>query len=433
MQPVRKCAFRVSFESLVCVLGAAGILAGRAAPAMALPPAPLNDSPAKAEIIGPAVPVLVYGTTVLADDSINNTGLPGVTGYDDGPDVFYSFTPNATDTYRVHLLPWHHAPLRSSDRRFAIYAFLDLGGGSYSFITGARAPGSARPVNFDVSLTAGVTYKIGVDHDAATHDNFPFTLMVDTLPASTPEDCASAIALPSTLPVVVLNDIDGAVNDFTFQQSTDQCAVSGTTPTTAPGIDHVYKFTAPALGEYAIELVGDGFDVVLYVDDSCAPFFIDGCMGASNHSTSGTTGGRHELVVVTLDAGKDYWIFVDNGSTTYNTGNYALIIDDAFNYEMSEIEPNHAPATATPLTTPLNGGQLVGPADEDWHAVTGQTGDRVYAWVNNGGSSNSTLDTELRFYAADGVTLIEYDDDDGDGVPTAGDEVGRAVCFRRAL
>ena len=34
------------------------------------------------------------------------------------------------------------------------------------------------------------------------------------------------------------------------------------------------------------------------MDDSCGPFFPDGCFGASNHSTSGSSGGRHELVVV---------------------------------------------------------------------------------------------------------------------------------------
>ena len=380
--------------------------------AVALPPAPANDEPASAQVIGPDVPVLVFGTTVLANDSISTTTLPPPVDDVDGPDVFYSLTPGTTGTYRVHLFPWQRAPLRSSDRQFTVYVYEEV---TTTFLAGARAPGSARAVYFDATLTATTEYIIGVDYNASLHDNFPFTLMVDQLDLTNPDNCGSAITLPSTLPVVVFNDIDGAANDFAFEQDGGRCAVSGTTPTTAPGIDHVYHFVPDADGDYAIELVGSGFPAVLYVDDSCPPFFDDGCLGASDHSTSGTSGGKHELVVVTLQAGEDYWIFVDNNSAAYNSGSYALIIDDAFNYEINEIEPSDLPAEATPIGTPLNGGQLVGPADEDWWAVTGLTDDRVYAWVNNGGSSNSTLDNELRLYAADGMTLIEYDDDDGDG------------------
>ncbi|MCK4343034.1 MAG: proprotein convertase P-domain-containing protein [Phycisphaerae bacterium] len=378
----------------------------------ALPPAPPNDLPGDAEVIGPDVPVLVYGTTVLAANDINSTpGLPAIDPYVDGPDVFYSFTPNTSETFRIHLLPWYKAPLRSSDRRFTIYIYDDQG----TFLDGIRAPGNARAVYFDVALTSGIEYTIGVDHDDITHDNFPFTLMVDALHVTNPDNCATAETLPGTLPVVKLNDIDGALHDFTFVQGSGRCAVSGTTPTTAPGIDHVYLFTPPATGDYALELVGSGFDAVLYVNDSCPPDFPTGCLGASNHSTSGSSGGKHELVVVTLEACVPYYVYVDNGSTSNNSGGYALIIDDAFEYEINELEPNESAVEATPLTTPLNGGQIVGPGDVDWYAVTGQTGDRVYAWVNNGGSANSTLDTDLAFYAANGVTLIEFDDEDGDG------------------
>ena len=84
--------------------------------ALANPPAPPNDDPGSAEVVGPDTPVLVYGTTVLADDSISITTLPAPANDVDGPDVFYSFTPAEADTYRVHLLPWFKAPLRSSDR-----------------------------------------------------------------------------------------------------------------------------------------------------------------------------------------------------------------------------------------------------------------------------------------------------------------------------
>lgn len=386
-----------------------------ASPAGAMPPAPPNDEVANAQVIGPAVPILVYGTSVLANNSINTSGgqLAALDQYMDGPDVFYSFTPSATESYRVMLLPWQKAPLRSSDRRFVIYVFQDLGGGTYSFIAGARAPGDARPVYFDAALGAGTTYLIGVDHDDIAHDNFEFTLLVGTLPATAPDTCATAITLPATLPAVALANINGAAADYTFTQSGAQCAVANTT--TAAGPDHVYYFSPATDGQYAIELASETFDGILYIDDSCDPFFGDGCLGASNNATGGTSSAKHDLVVVNLEAGKDYYIYVDDASTTAITGPYALIVDSAYVYEISDVEPNDAPGSATPITPPLNGGQLVGPTDEDWFAVTGNTGDRIYAWVNNGGSANSTIDTELRFYAADGSTLIEYDDDDGEG------------------
>ena len=91
--------------------------------AVALPPAPANDEPASAQVIGPDVPVLVFGTTVLANDSISTTTLPPPVDDVDGPDVFYSLTPGTTGTYRVHLFPWQRAPLRSSDRQFTVYVY----------------------------------------------------------------------------------------------------------------------------------------------------------------------------------------------------------------------------------------------------------------------------------------------------------------------
>lgn len=378
-------------------------------PALAIPPAPPNDTPATAEIIGP-VPVRVFGTTVQAASDINAApGLPGIDPYVDGPDVFYGFTPDASGPYRVQLLPWQKAPLRSSDRRFTIYLFDD----NDTFLAGARAPGDARPVHFDVTLTAGTQYTIGVDHAAETHDNFTFTLLVDAATFPNPDDCAGVHDLPATTPSLVLNEIGGAWDDFGFTQSGGRCAVANTTA--APGNDHVYRFTAPADGDYAIELASSGFDAVLYVNEVCPPLYPEGCLGASNHSTSTSSGGRHELVVVTLSAGVDCYIYVDNGSTTNPTGSYALIVDDAFTYEITEIEPNDFAAEATPIITPLNGGQLVGPGDEDWFLIDGLAGDRVFAWANNGGSSNSTLDTDMGFYAADGTTLVEFDDEDADG------------------
>lgn len=389
-----------------------------AAAATAFPPPPANDTPDTAQVLGSDFPVLIYGTTVLASNAVTTTSgaVPALDTVIDGPDVFYRIEPVADATYRFHLAPWQHAPLRSSERRFALYMLEDLGAGSYAVIPGAgvRAGGSARAVFLDVALLGGGKYVLGVDQDAASRDEADFTLAVDVLTPTNPDTCPLAEVLPSTLPVIRVNDLAGsAANDFTFTQSTGQCAVSGTTPTTAPGNDHVYEFTPAVDGSYAIELISDGFNPVIYVDDSCPPFFGDSCQGASDHSTGGSSGGKHEFVVVDLLAGVPYYIYVDEVAVA--NGAYTLIIDDAANYEVTEAEPNDTPATASAVTLPTAGGQLVGDADVDYWAVPGNIGDRVYAWVNVGGSTNSSIDSELRFLAADGATVIEYDDDDGEG------------------
>jgi hypothetical protein len=151
-----------------------------ATPAVAAIPAPANDTPATAEVIT-TLPALIYGTTVGADDTITTIPeLPAITTFVDGPDVFYEFTPTAAGTYRFQLIPWHRAPLRSSEYRFSIYLYEEQ---DTIYLSGARAAGSARPVFIDVALAAGTTYIFGVDHDNATtdRDNFPFTLVVDIL------------------------------------------------------------------------------------------------------------------------------------------------------------------------------------------------------------------------------------------------------------
>ncbi len=404
----------MSQSSLSMQLRWSFLLAGAAlvaVPAWAMPPPPPNDTPATAEVIGPDIPLLVQGTTVLAANDVTATpGVPEISQYVDGPDVFYRFTPAATGSYRIHLHPWQEAPLRSSDRRFVLYI---MDAAEESIFAGVRAPGDARQVQLDVALDGGLEYIIGVDHDDTAHDNFDFTLIVDTLAAVAPDTCDSAEVLEGTLPIATLGNIDGAAADFTFTAGTGLCSVA--TSTTAPGNDHVYYFTPPADDAYAFELVTNGFDGVLYINTSCPPVFPEGCLGASNHATGGTSGARHELIVVGLLAGVQYAVYVDNSSTSSSTGQYALIIDTADAYEINEKEINDTPAAALPLETPLNGGQLAGPLDEDWWAVPGLTGDRVYAWVNNGGSTNSTLDTNLGFYAPDGATLLEFDDEDADG------------------
>ncbi len=80
-----------------------------------------------------------------------------------------------------------------------------------------------------------------------------------------------------------------------------------------------------------------------------------------------------------------------------------------------EVEPNGTPATATALMG--NEGKVRGRvmpnADEDYYSFTANAGDRVYAGVTTAFSANNSTDSQLRLFASDGTTVIEFDEDDG--------------------
>lgn len=81
----------------------------------------------------------------------------------------------------------------------------------------------------------------------------------------------------------------------------------------------------------------------------------------------------------------------------------------------AEVEPNHTPLTATalgPLPAVVQG-DIYPNADVDYYAFTGVLGDRLYAATVTSASANNASDSELELLAADGVTVIEADSDNG--------------------
>ncbi len=80
-----------------------------------------------------------------------------------------------------------------------------------------------------------------------------------------------------------------------------------------------------------------------------------------------------------------------------------------------EIEPNDTFATATnlPGSEVKIRGDVFGNGDLDWFKFTAATGDRVYAAVMTSYSSSASTDSQLRIFASDGTTQLEFDEDDG--------------------
>ncbi|MEP7147564.1 MAG: Calx-beta domain-containing protein [Acidobacteriota bacterium] len=81
----------------------------------------------------------------------------------------------------------------------------------------------------------------------------------------------------------------------------------------------------------------------------------------------------------------------------------------------NESEPNNTFGTANVLTGSevKIRGDVYPNADLDWFSFTAAAGDRVYAAVMTTYSSSASTDSQLRIFASDGTTLLEFDEDDG--------------------
>lgn len=83
--------------------------------------------------------------------------------------------------------------------------------------------------------------------------------------------------------------------------------------------------------------------------------------------------------------------------------------------QIDEIEPNNTSAAAQAL--PGNyvsvKGNVFPNGDLDFYSFTGTMGDRVYAAIMTSFSANASTDSQLRLIASDGMTEIEFDDDNG--------------------
>ncbi len=82
---------------------------------------------------------------------------------------------------------------------------------------------------------------------------------------------------------------------------------------------------------------------------------------------------------------------------------------------VEEIEPNDLSSQATPLGSPnvVARGTVFPNGDIDWYSFSGVAGDHVFAAVMTSFSSSGSTDSQLRIFAPDGTSLVEFDEDDG--------------------
>ena len=75
--------------------------------------------------------------------------------------------------------------------------------------------------------------------------------------------------------------------------------------------------------------------------------------------------------------------------------------------------PDNTAAKAQAITSPAKvRGNVYPNADIDYYSFTANAGDKVYAALMTSFSA-SDFEAQLRLFASDGTTLIEFDEDDG--------------------
>ncbi|MEJ7730080.1 MAG: pre-peptidase C-terminal domain-containing protein [Polyangiaceae bacterium] len=176
--------------------------------------------------------------------------------------------------------------------------------------------------------------------------------------------------------------------------------------------DAVYSYTAPGAGLLDLGLTGDtgqGLYVRTDCDDALAR------ISCNNLSVS------PDQLYATLLPGQSVWVYVD-GSTAGDIGPYTLT-SNFIAFTSTEVEPNNGPASANPAAATNTG--IITPAESDWYAVTvpgpasildAETVDTVTA---PNLCTSQSADTFITIYAADGTTVLDTDEDGGDGYCSA--------------
>jgi hypothetical protein len=374
-------------------------------------PAPPNDRCEGAEVVPGSGP-FPYLTSITTD-------ISGATATGDPPapacqpnvsrSTWYRFTPAASGRYTFSACA--DAPTASTvdDTVIAIYTETSHCSG-YAQVSGGCDDDSclgeaAQSVLRGIDLAQGTPYDVVIWHYGDVPPgagNTTVQLRVSQVLAPENDTCVSAPAISLGAPADATTL--SAANDYQLPPGSTCFTGLGQTPTTAPGRDVTWVFTAPVYSRYSFRLSGfeTAKNAVLYVASDCpggpGPAVVASCLGAANRNAGFPA---EEVACLPMDAGQTVYVYADEATLTMGS---------ALRLEVSrcvqETEPNDAPGEAGLAACGLEG--AIRPAGDADLFVFGSAppGSRVFAMVD-GAAANST-DFDLRLTTA-GDTL-EYDD-----------------------
>ena len=139
------------------------------------------------------------------------------------------------------------------------------------------------------------------------------------VPATPGDNCDAPLELAGSLPIQVSGDTSTLADDFSV--GAGDCP--GLNALGGGDKDAVYRFTAPAAGDYDFTLSG-AFDTALYVATTCAD---PGgtCLGDDDQICTGCD----EVVSVTLAQGEQVFVYVDSWGGGSAAGAFTLSVDAA--------------------------------------------------------------------------------------------------------
>jgi uncharacterized repeat protein (TIGR01451 family) len=385
------------------------------------PTAPPNDQCGGAEVIPGAGP-FPYLTAVTADISDATITAdppvplcqPNVTR-----SIWYSFTPVVSGNYTFSACADAPSGTTVDDTVMAIYASTGACGGLVSLAGGCDDDSCGveelQSALSGLPLTGGVTYYIVVwkyDVEPPAAGNTAVQIRVSQVLGPGNDTCGAAVPLVLDSPVG--GSTTGGSDDYQLAAGSACFSGLGQTASTAPGLDTVYRFTAPRNDSYSFRVTYDATkNAVLYVASDCpagpAPATVTGCLGAANRHTSNPA---EEVKCLALLSGQTVYAYIDE---------HALTAGGAFSVEVNacreEIEPNDTPATAGGFICGMEGSiSSAAQTDIDFHGLgSPPAGSRVFALVD-GAAANST-DFDLR--VTTGADTLEYDDLNND-IPFGG-------------
>jgi hypothetical protein len=412
-----------------------------APPVAAVPPP--NDLCSGAEVIpgaGP-FPLLTALTADITDATVTGDPPPTSCQINVSRSIWYSFTPTASAPYIISSCADAPTGTTVDDTVIAIYTSAGGCAGPFTEIpTGGSSDGcdddscstEALQSVVTTQLNAGTTYFVVVwkfDAPAPAVGNTAVQLRVAATFPPGNDTCGTAAALILDGPVTGSTMLGS--NDYQLSGAACYAGV-GQTPSTAPGRDVAYSFTAPSAGSYSFRVTDVNVsNPVAYVASSCevgaAPLTLTTCLGASNRNTT-VAQASEEVTCLPLAASQTVFAFVDEN---------VLASGSSFTIEVNscslETEPNGTPGTANSPSFGIEG-SITPAAEADFFtlAIPGGGG-RVFALVD--GVAGNTTDFDLRVTST--TDTLEYDDANNDprygslGPNVGGTPVTAAPAFLR--
>ncbi|MBL8860209.1 MAG: right-handed parallel beta-helix repeat-containing protein [Planctomycetes bacterium] len=224
-------------------------------------------------------------------------------------DVWYSFQPNATATWRIST-----CATASLDTVVEVY---DACGGS---LVGCNDDfvgcGSGVQSSVELALSSATTYRIRVASKGFPAAGAPFNLVVVRPPPAN-DNCANAIAMPAFSGGV--SSIAGSNVGATTESTPTYCGTSGA--------DVWYSFTTTVAGSYTVATCGSSFDTVLSIHTTC-PVGVTSNVVTPGTSCNDDSCGAQSSLGIALSASTTYLVRVAGFGASPFTGSIVLTVTE---------------------------------------------------------------------------------------------------------